>query len=66
MVCSVLGRYTYPCRGAYCVSKHGLETVSDSLRLEMVKFGVKVSVIEPGQYDHATLINSEMQVKVET
>ncbi|XP_052521184.1 retinol dehydrogenase 16-like [Tympanuchus pallidicinctus] len=34
--------------GGYCPSKFGVEAFSDSLRLEMHHFGVKVSVIEPG------------------
>ena len=62
MVTSVQGRFTYPARCAYAVSKYGLETLSDSLRLEMMKFGVKVAIIEPGRYGHATLIHSDMQV----
>ena len=62
MVSSVHGRMYYPCQAAYAVSKHGLETIADSLRLEMIKFGVRVSVIEPGCYAHATSIHSGMQV----
>ena len=64
MVTSVQGRFTHPARCAYAVSKHGIETLSDSLRLEMVKFGVKVAIIEPGKYGHATLIHGEMQVNI--
>ncbi|WAR19586.1 LOW QUALITY PROTEIN: RDH16-like protein [Mya arenaria] len=41
-VTSVLGRISRPRWSNYHVSKHGLETLSDSLRLEMAKFGVKV------------------------
>ncbi|XP_052092374.1 D-beta-hydroxybutyrate dehydrogenase, mitochondrial-like [Mytilus californianus] len=58
-VSSVLGRQTWPARSAYQISKHGIETISDSLRLEMIKFGVGVSIIEPGVYSHITSINSE-------
>ncbi|XP_023801983.1 retinol dehydrogenase 2-like [Cyanistes caeruleus] len=36
--------------GGYCISKYGVEAFSDSLRLEMNKFGVKVCVIEPGYF----------------
>ncbi|NWI05324.1 RDH16 dehydrogenase, partial [Tichodroma muraria] len=46
---SVMGRVS--CfGGGYCISKYGVEAFSDSLRLEMRNFGVKVSVIEPGYF----------------
>lgn len=43
--------------GAYAISKHALVAFSDTLRQEMKKWGVKVSVIEPtgfstGEYLH--------------
>ncbi|XP_021353477.1 D-beta-hydroxybutyrate dehydrogenase, mitochondrial-like [Mizuhopecten yessoensis] len=60
---SVKGRYSWPGDSVYIVTKHGIETMSDSLRLEMKKFGVKVAVIEPGQYDGATSISSPEQLK---
>jgi NAD(P)-dependent dehydrogenase (short-subunit alcohol dehydrogenase family) len=37
--------------GHYSMSKHAVEAYTDSLALEMAKFGVAVSVIEPGNYD---------------
>ncbi|OLS22949.1 MAG: putative oxidoreductase [Candidatus Heimdallarchaeota archaeon LC_2] len=39
--------------GPYSMSKHAMEAYSDSLSLEMKKFDVKVSLIEPGNYDSA-------------
>ncbi|XP_045869935.1 short-chain dehydrogenase/reductase family 9C member 7 isoform X4 [Meles meles] len=36
--------------GGYCVSKFGVEAFSDSIRRELHYFGVKVSIIEPGNY----------------
>ena len=36
--------------GPYSMSKHAVEAFTDSLALEMQKFGVEVSVIEPGNY----------------
>ncbi|XP_033733592.1 D-beta-hydroxybutyrate dehydrogenase, mitochondrial-like [Pecten maximus] len=62
-VSSVKGRYSWPCNSVYIVTKHGVETMSDSLRLEMKKFGVNVSVIEPGQFTEATSINGPEQMK---
>ncbi|XP_004692678.1 PREDICTED: short-chain dehydrogenase/reductase family 9C member 7 [Condylura cristata] len=41
--------------GGYCVSKFGVEAFSDSIRRELHYFGVKVSIIEPGNYRTAIL-----------
>ncbi|XP_066503110.1 retinol dehydrogenase 16-like [Hoplias malabaricus] len=46
-VSSVFGRIT-PVGGPYCVSKYGVEAFTDSLRLCLHHFGVKVLCIEPG------------------
>ncbi|CAG5865571.1 unnamed protein product [Menidia menidia] len=46
-VASVFGRIS-PFGGPYCVSKYGVESFNDSLRLNMAPFGVKVACIEPG------------------
>ncbi|CAN8207230.1 unnamed protein product [Coccothraustes coccothraustes] len=48
-VASVMGRVSF-FGGGYCISKFGVEAFSDSLRLEMQNFGVKVCVIEPGYF----------------
>ncbi len=37
--------------GPYSMSKHAMEAFTDSLAKEMAKFDVKVSIIEPGNYD---------------
>ncbi|KAK2857088.1 hypothetical protein Q5P01_005823 [Channa striata] len=42
--------------GAYSVSKRGLEAFADCLRVEMASFGVKVSIIQPGNFCQATNI----------
>ncbi|XP_029314190.1 dehydrogenase/reductase SDR family member 9 [Cottoperca gobio] len=46
-VASVFGRVS-PFGGPYCVSKFGVESFNDSLRLNMAPFGIKVACIEPG------------------
>ncbi|XP_048050576.1 retinol dehydrogenase 1 [Megalobrama amblycephala] len=46
-VASILGRLSL-IGGGYCLSKWGVEAFSDSLRRDMMHFGVKVSIIEPG------------------
>ncbi|XP_015214471.2 dehydrogenase/reductase SDR family member 9 isoform X2 [Lepisosteus oculatus] len=46
-VASVFGRIS-PFGGPYSVSKYGVEAFNDSLRRNMMPFGVKVLCIEPG------------------
>jgi NAD(P)-dependent dehydrogenase (short-subunit alcohol dehydrogenase family) len=45
---SILGFMTLPYRGAYVASKYALEGLTDTMRLELVDSGIKVSLIEPG------------------
>lgn len=45
---SVAGRIVAPFMGAYGSSKHALEGVTDALRREVGRFGLKVSLIRPG------------------
>lgn len=42
------GKLGLPMLGAYCGSKHALEPIADALRLELHRFGVRVSLLEPG------------------
>ncbi|XP_017262168.1 D-beta-hydroxybutyrate dehydrogenase, mitochondrial [Kryptolebias marmoratus] len=51
---SMYGRMGNLMRSPYCVSKYGVEAFSDCLRYEMKTWGVKVSVIEPGNFIVAT------------
>ena len=45
---SVAGRSALPFLGAYAASKHALEAVADSLRIELRPFGIEVTIVEPG------------------
>lgn len=45
---SVFGYAAAPWRGAYISTKHGLEGLTDSLRLELHGSGIHVSLIQPG------------------
>ncbi len=45
---SILGFINLPYRGAYNASKFALESLSDTLRLELHGTGIHVSLIEPG------------------
>ncbi|KAK9407353.1 retinol dehydrogenase 16-like [Crotalus adamanteus] len=51
-IASVMGRLS-TFGGGYCPSKYGVESFSDSLRIELFPFGVKVCIIEPGYFKTA-------------
>jgi NAD(P)-dependent dehydrogenase (short-subunit alcohol dehydrogenase family) len=50
-VSSVAGRLPIPFAAAYCSAKHALGALSDSLRVEVAPFGIRVVVVEPGPID---------------
>ena len=54
--------------GPYSMSKHAVEAYTDSLAREMQKFGVEVSVIEPGNFksDIALSVRNRMQQRGQT
>jgi NAD(P)-dependent dehydrogenase (short-subunit alcohol dehydrogenase family) len=47
---SISGILTWTGGGDYTMSKHAIEAFSDTLSLEMQRFDVKASVIQPGNY----------------
>ena len=47
-VTSAAGRVAVPLMAPYVAAKHGLEGLSDVMRLEFRRYGVHVAVIEPG------------------
>lgn len=49
-VSSIAGRASLPMMGWYCASKHGLEAMTDALRMEVASYGVKVVLVEPGSF----------------
>lgn len=50
---SLAGIQGLPFHGLYAASKFALEGMTESLRLETRRFGIKVVVIEPGDFDTA-------------
>jgi short-subunit dehydrogenase len=45
---SLGGTITLPLLGAYNATKYALESLTDAMRLELVPFGIKISLIQPG------------------
>jgi NADP-dependent 3-hydroxy acid dehydrogenase YdfG len=52
---SILGTKVRPTAGVYAGSKHGIEALTEALRMEVAGTGIRVSCIEPG------LVNTELQ-----
>ena len=48
MMSSIAGRSALPVVGAYSASKFALEAISDTWRVELYKWGIKVILVEPG------------------
>ncbi|KAK1885034.1 D-beta-hydroxybutyrate dehydrogenase mitochondrial [Dissostichus eleginoides] len=53
-ISSMMGRMGGALSSPYCISKYGVEAFSDCLRYEMKTWGVKVSIVEPGNFMAAT------------
>ena len=47
-ISSIAGLISLPLIGSYCATKHALEAMSDALRMELWKTGIKVININPG------------------
>jgi len=50
-VSSIYGLLTTPLSGWYQAAKHGLEAVSDALRMEVARDRIRVILVEPGGFD---------------
>lgn len=66
---SILGFIAMPFRGPYNASKHALEGYTDTLRMEVDRFGIKVISIQPGPITSRFRANAlaafERTIKVE-
>ncbi len=45
---SVAGKETYPNGNVYCASKHAVDAINSSMRLDLNKHNIKVSQVAPG------------------
>jgi 3-hydroxy acid dehydrogenase / malonic semialdehyde reductase len=45
---SIAGKEVYPFGNVYCASKHAVQSLTKSLRLELLKYHIKVSSVAPG------------------
>ena len=63
-ISSLNGIVASPMLGVYSMSKHGVEAFSDALAAELARFGVRVSMIEPGNY--GTEIGKNLMARLDT
>lgn len=63
-ISSVGGLMGLPYRGIYSSSKSSVELISEAMSMEVMKFGVKVVLIEPGDFN--TSINQNRKVSQKT
>ena len=45
---SIAGREVYPMGNVYCATKHAVDAITKSMRMELVDTGIKVTTIDPG------------------
>lgn len=57
-ISSVQGKFAIPHRSAYSASKHALQAFSDSLRAEVAKDNIKVTLVSPGYINTALSLNA--------
>ncbi|XP_053675475.1 dehydrogenase/reductase SDR family protein 7-like [Anopheles nili] len=58
VVSSVQGKFAIPHRSAYSASKHALQAFCDSLRAEVAKDNVKVTLVAPGYINTSMSVNA--------
>lgn len=45
---SIAGKEVYKDGNAYCASKHAVDAISKSMRIDLLQYGIKVTAIHPG------------------
>ena len=61
-ISSISGVLEWPMGGLYTMSKHAVEAYNDTLALELARFGVSVSAIEPGNFRSDITMNARARM----
>jgi NAD(P)-dependent dehydrogenase (short-subunit alcohol dehydrogenase family) len=55
---SVAGKVGVPYSGLYAASKHAVEAITEAMHFELAQLGIRVAVVEPGQFATELNLNS--------
>lgn len=50
-VCSTAGKEVYPSGNVYCATKHAVDALTKSMRLDLHKYGIRVGQVAPGHVE---------------
>jgi 3-hydroxy acid dehydrogenase / malonic semialdehyde reductase len=50
-ISSIAGKETYPMGNVYCATKHAVQAITKGMRLDFLKYGIKVTSVCPGAVD---------------
>ena len=50
-ICSTAGKEVYPNGNVYCATKHAVDALTKSMRLDLYKYGIKVGQVCPGHVE---------------
>lgn len=50
-ISSIAGREAYPSGNVYCATKHAVQALTQGMRIDFLKHGIKVSSVAPGAVD---------------
>lgn len=66
-ISSIAGKENYPDGNVYCASKHAVDSLSKSFRIDLLKYGIKVTNIAPGaaNTEFSTVRYKGDQVKID-
>lgn len=45
---SIAGREVYPMGAVYCASKAAVDAITEGMRIDLIEYGIRVSVVSPG------------------
>ena len=64
MVSSISGLRTFPFMSVYSASKFALEAISSGLRYELRPFGIRVVLVEPGNFKTQGVVNMHIPERI--